>query len=71
MRIVTVPVFAARYLSKQQSTRTHAARVLESGVLEPLCTAVKPDSLMDDETQWSTDPPSCPACRRRLEKLNR
>ena len=74
--IVTAPPYADSYPSKHWKTKgaqclTHAVEIDDARkVVRVLCGKVKIDSVcMNDDTQITSDLPTCTPCARRLAKL--
>ena len=69
-RIVSAPLAAGAYGVERGKPRTHAVELDDLGdVVKVLCGKAKPESVLDDETQYDAQPVNCPDCLRKLEKM--
>lgn len=73
-KLITTEVFGSAYLDGRStdSMLTHAALVgpgTDWNHLRPICGKTK--NIMDDESLWTKDKPTCPVCARKWETLRR
>jgi hypothetical protein len=55
---------------RNRITTVHHSHAVDIATDEPLCKRVKPSSLcMDSSINKVGEPPTCPACLKRLKKL--
>jgi len=66
-QLITTPVYGGAYLRSDQELLTHAVLFENDDDLRPLCKTAK--NVMDDVTEWTKDPPSCPRCLPKWTKL--
>ena len=67
----TFPLAGAVYQNKKtlDAYKTHSVEVNGTGLVAVLCGKVKLESVLDDWSLASDDPPTCAACARKLARL--